>query len=174
MPEPTDVLSTDSGTAARNSAEEVNGRSSSSSDQSEMDSWLLEFIDKQYFMRNLLKQKKQSSQPRSTGISNAGQKVPREGAKKTTSTKQPKGSARSYQPSTSPNHAPTTRNQAQGDISHPVARAKHLLLTKNLVKPQQTGAVITENLFPFEVTQAELTRLTTLSLIQPLTHKDTL
>merc|ERR1740130_1643183 len=48
-------------------------------------------------MRNLLKQKKQSSQPRSTGISNAGQKVPREGAKKTTSTKQPKGSARSYQ-----------------------------------------------------------------------------
>ena len=47
MPEPTDVLSTDSGTAARNSAEEVNGRSSSSSDQSEMDSWLLEFIDKQ-------------------------------------------------------------------------------------------------------------------------------
>ena len=62
MPEPTDVLSTDSGTAARNSAEEVNGRSSSSSDQSEMDSWLLEFIDKQYFMRNLLKQK---SSPRS-------------------------------------------------------------------------------------------------------------
>lgn len=57
MPEPTDVLSTDSGTAARNSAEEVNGRSSSSSDQSEMDSWLLEFIDKQYFMRNLLEQK---------------------------------------------------------------------------------------------------------------------
>jgi len=65
-------------------------------------------------------------------------------------------------------------NQAQGDISHPVARAKHLLLTKYLVKPQQTGAVITENLFPFEVTQAELPRLTTLSLIQPLTHEDTL
>ena len=44
MPEPTDVLSTDSSTAARNSAEEVNGRSSSSSDQSKMDSWLLELL----------------------------------------------------------------------------------------------------------------------------------